>query len=241
METILTVKQQQFNDAMKKYEEKRRYVFFNKCVSVTNMMLQLVFFFLVLQLDISALLLILAIVIAYLFTDFFNGLVHMYMDNNDDYTSIVGPFVASFHLHHKNPRYKKHMIPVVYFNESGSKFWLVLFLAGAVPAALFLEIHPFILYTLCLFGTFSSVAEVSHYLCHNSNTRLTLMLEKMRLLMPKKHHARHHLEDNLNYAFLNGLSDPLINLIARRVYGGYKHGTDKHFEHYTGAGTSNRG
>lgn len=33
-------------------------------------------------------------------------------------------------------------------------------------------------------------------------------------------------------AFLNGLTDPLINLIARKIYKGYKNTTDLHFAKY---------
>ena len=37
---------------------------------------------------------------------------------------------------------------------------------------------------------------------------------------------KHHKEDNKNYAFLNGISDRLINWIAKRLYVGYKKTTD---------------
>ena len=45
-------------------------------------------------------------IIAYILTDFINGLVHMYMDNNAHYSSIIGPLIAAFHLHHRQPQYK---------------------------------------------------------------------------------------------------------------------------------------
>jgi hypothetical protein len=58
--------------------------------------------------------------------------------------------------------------------------------------------------------------------------------------MSKRHHARHHLADNVDYAFLNGLTDPLLNVIAKKLYPGYKDTTDLHYAAYTGKGTDNR-
>jgi hypothetical protein len=44
---------------------------------------------------------VLVFALAYLLTDLLNGLIHLYMDNNDNYRSVIGPFVAAFHVHHK--------------------------------------------------------------------------------------------------------------------------------------------
>jgi hypothetical protein len=60
------------------------------------------------------------------------------------------------------------------------------------------------------------------------------------LLLSRRHHARHHRDDNANYAFLNGVTDPLLNVVARRWARGYKRNTDLHYAAYAGAGTSNR-
>ena len=51
----------------------------------------------------------------------------------------------------------------------------------------------------------------------------------------------HHVSDNKNYSFLNGISDPLINCIAYALYDGYKNNADKHAKSYMGAQTNNRG
>jgi hypothetical protein len=40
------------------------------------------------------------------------------------------------------------------------------------------------------------------------------------------------MQDNVSYAFLNGLTDPLINHIASRFYRGYKQNTDLHYATY---------
>jgi Lipid desaturase domain len=241
MEMNLKTKQQQFNDAMKRYDEKIRYKVFNKFISISNVSMQLLLAYIVFtQYEFSMILLVVSLIVAYLLTDFVNGLIHMYMDNNDNYKSIVDPFIASFHLHHKSPRYKNNNLIWVYFNESGAKIWLVPFLILTLVISKIFIINTFIIYTICFFTIISSIAEVSHYLCHNSTSKLTFFLENIRVLMPKRHHAKHHLTDNTNYAFLNGLTDPFINFIANKLYKGYKNGTDKHYLEYKGAGSANR-
>lgn len=236
----LKLKQIEFNKAMELYDKKVRYKLFGKFISIINVSLQIFLIFLIIPLKLSISSRIISFFIAYLLADFINGLIHMYMDNNDDYNSIWGPLIASFHLHHRNPRYKKNPLHIVYFNESGSKLWLVPLLLLLIISAKLDLLPVFILYTLSLFAVISSLAEVSHYLCHNSTNKLTYFLERIRILMPKKHHGKHHMQDNMNYAFLNGLSDPLINIIAKKLYSGYKEGTDTHYKYYSGAGTTNR-
>jgi sterol desaturase/sphingolipid hydroxylase (fatty acid hydroxylase superfamily) len=236
----LEAKQQQFNAAMDLYEKKSVYQAIGKAVSLANVSLQLSLLWLVLPLSIGLPLQALAIGIAYVMTDFLNGLVHMYMDNNDSYDSLAGPLIAAFHLHHRTPLYKKNPLPVVYFNESGAKNWLVGYLLLSVILIKTTAIHPVISYILAYVGILSSVAEVSHYCCHTVDGRVTNLLRKAGLFLSKKHHAHHHLEDNVQYAFLNGLADPLLNIIARKYFRGYKNTTDMHYAAYAGSGTTNR-
>lgn len=174
------------------------------------------------------LILILTFVCAYVAADFINGLVHMFMDNNTAYSSIVGPFIAAFHMHHANPGYRNRHPLQIYFFESGTKFWLSGFLLLLVA----LQKHlPFSIHSgLVFFGILSSLAEVSHYWCHmaSSKNRIILRLQKYRILLSKKHHSNHHRLDNMQYAFLNGISDPLINKISGWFYPGYKNHADRH-------------
>ena len=54
-------------------------------------------------------------------------------------------------------------------------------------------------------------------------------LQKYNILLSPSHHRYHHSHDNMNYAFLNGLSDPLINIIAKKMkFTGYKNNADQH-------------
>ena len=230
----LELKQKQFNAAMVLYENKKRYRLLGVGVSIINITLQIYTLLNVLKLSIGFGWQIASIIAAYLLTDFVNGLVHLYMDHNDRYESWAGPLIANFHLHHRTPRYQDHNLFVMYFTETGSKVWLVFYLAAVAVLFHLPGINPVLLYTLTYIGILSSVAEVSHYLSHNSMSTAALFLARIKLLLSKRQHARHHLQDNVSYTFLNGITDPLVNFIARRYFAGYKNNTDLHYATYTG-------
>lgn len=238
MPNNLTLKQQEFNTAMNLYETKKFYGIFSKIISTINVTGQILMLIFLWNKNLSFPMQILSFVTAYILADFWNGLVHMYMDNNEKYESFWGPFIASFHLHHRTPKYKKNPVFLVYFNESGSKIWmapleiLIILLLPKLPI--------FVAFTFMYFFILSSFAELSHYFCHTVDGKFISFLQKTRFILHKKHHAKHHINDNINYAFLNGISDPLINVIAKKFYSGYKNGTDKHYENYIGNDTKNR-
>lgn len=234
----LAEKQMQFNAAMELYTSRRGYQLFGTTVSVANVSLQAWLFWRVWPFSIGAGGQLVAIICAWVLADFVNGLVHMYMDNNDCYETLAGPLVANFHLHHKTPRYIQKSLPVVYFVESGSKVWLVPCLAAVALLTLVDGISPLLLHILVYAGILSSVAEVSHYLCHTSTSAFAMLLGNSGILLSKRHHAMHHLRDNVSYAFLNGASDPLINAIAARFSRGYKQHTDLHYATYLVDGES---
>lgn len=235
----LSKKQQEFHDAMREYHSHDYYQYIYKIVSFLNVILQGVLLVYAFSLDVSLFMVVVLFVVAYFLTDFLNGLVHMYMDNNDKYTSKWGAFIASFHLHHKIPKYKNNALWIVYFNESGMKFWLVVYLALVLLGAT-MQMNDEVLLLLIMIGVLSSVAEVSHYLCHNANSPFVLMLQKYRILLPMSQHRKHHENENEGYAFLNGSSDFLIDKIAQSLYKGYKSSTDVHSQYYKGEGTANR-
>lgn len=240
MDLDLKVKQKQFNAAMELYNTKRRYKLLGTLISVINISLQIYLLCLLPGITTGAGWQIFSVVSAFVLADLVNGLVHMIMDNNDRYDSVAGPLIAQFHLHHRTPMYRKHPLPVVYFNETGSKIWLTVYLAAIALALAISAPNPVLVHILVYLGILSSVAEVSHYLCHSSTSGTAMFLGRIGVLLAKPHHAKHHLHDNNNYAFLNGCSDPLINLIAGKCYQGYKKTTDRHFALYAGAESENR-
>lgn len=233
------MKEKYFNEAMQKYHNNKIYALIYKVISSFNVGLQLILLASIFTFTLPWYHYALALVIAYILADFVNGLVHMYMDNNSNYSSIFGPYIASFHLHHRTPKYRDSNIFLIYFNESGPKFWLVPYLS-VVAILSYLHVNETFLLLAIFFAIFSSVAEVSHYLCHNSSAKWVKTLQKLHLLLPKEHHKNHHMKDNEGYAFLNGMSDPLIDYIAKKIYAGYKNGTDLHYASYTGVDSANR-
>jgi hypothetical protein len=236
----LSIKQQQFNAAMEKYESNKRYAAIRILVSVINVSFQPVLLFMVFQHQIGIASHLLACLCAYVLADLVNGVVHMLMDNDDKYTGFSGPFIAAFHLHHRTPVYKKRNVFLVYFLESGSKVWLAIYFLALAVAMGVMNINPLISYILVYFGIFSCVAEVSHYYAHTPNTPVPAFLARTGLLLSKRYHVKHHMLDNCRYAFLNGMTDPLLNLIAKKFFNGYKMTTDLHYAQYSGKGTSNR-
>jgi len=226
---------------MERYRSNNIYTSFGKLVATLNVSLQAVLLYFIWDVQLGLIGHFLAFIIAYVLTDFLNGLVHMIMDHKENYDSFYGPLVANFHLHHQTPKYTRRPLPVIYFNETGAKIWLVPFLVLVLFFVVNASLSPFVLYLLVYIGILSSMAEVSHYLCHTTKSKTARFLARMGLLLSMKHHAPHHAADNLNYAFLNGMSDPLINLIARTFFKGYKKTTDLHFTHYaSGAGADQR-
>jgi sterol desaturase/sphingolipid hydroxylase (fatty acid hydroxylase superfamily) len=236
----LTKKQQEFNLAMKKYHDNKRYRYIYLLVSVLNVSMQLYLFLVLFTLHFEWYAFVIIFIFSYFITDFINGYVHLYMDNNESYNSLVGPFIASFHLHHRTPDYRKFSILKIYFNESGPKFWLLLFLIFTIILS-FISSNDYLLLGLILVGILSSIAEVSHFLCHSSTSKVVLFLQKIRLLLSMEHHRNHHSKDNQSYAFLNGMSDFLLDKIAKKFYGGYQEHSDLHSQGYEGEDTKNRG
>ncbi len=236
----LELKQKEFNASMALYDDNLTYRLFGIMVSTVNVFLQGVLLYLAFQVPVGCGWHVLSFAAAFVSADFVNGLVHIYMDNNDNYGSFAGPLVAAFHLHHKTPLYKKNNIFHVYFYETGSKVWLVPWL---LVSAVFIQLGmagPVLSHALAWFGILSSVAEVTHYRCHVHDTNLSKYFERSWIFLSKRHHGRHHVEDNVNYAFLNGITNPLLNAIASKFYPGYKETTDRHYALYTGKGTDNR-
>jgi len=238
----LTEKQQQYNSAMDKYEKMPVYIWIGRAVSFVNVGSQVLLGVLVFKQSIGPVKEIVAFVAAYIFADFVNGLAHMYMDNADDYESQWGPLIAAFHLHHRTPAYKIKPLIAVYCHESGSKIWLAVLHLIVVPAVWLGGVTGAVARGLFYFSVLSSIAEVSHYLCHVPNANaFERFLGRARILMSMRYHIReHHTKDNINYAFLNSMTDPVIDFIAKIFYTGYKATTDTHYVFYAGVGTENR-
>lgn len=226
----------EFSVAIKKYNTVSVYTFVEMLLAIMIVTLQILSVVYVVQTYHynGGLYVLFTLVVAYVMTDFFNGLVHMLVDNNTNYSSRVGPFIAAFHMHHYTVKYTEKNPLKIYFTESGHKFWLGFYLIGLVSLQQLVNLNETINLGLVAFGLFSSLAEVSHYWCHNppKNNALVVFLQKYRILLSLRHHRLHHTQDNTHYAFLNGISDPLLNVIARTFFNGYKNRSDEHVAKY---------
>lgn len=233
-------KQAQFNAAMERFHSQKIFQYVGPVVAGFIVSLQLILVYFIWRTPLGVSGQIAAFIIAYLLTDLLNGLVHMIMDHNEDYDLFYGPLAAHFHLHHKTPKYIRKPILKVYFHETGAKLWLLPFLVIVLVLILTENLTPIVSHTLVYIGVLSSFAEVSHYLCHTSHSKTVHLLGRLGILLSWEKHVLHHERDNTHYAFLNGVSDPLINVIARKFFSGYKNTTDRHFAYYVSSDESQR-
>lgn len=222
----------EFSVALNQYNRIPLYQRIEACIAVIIVLLQAVTLYNLWQYYSyeSGLSLLFTFVITYYMADFVNGFVHMIMDNNTRYNSLIGPYIAAFHMHHLTLKYTdKHPIRI-YFSESGHKFWLAAYLIVLAIAQYFWQIQANLNLGLVIFGILSSLAELSHYWCHKSarSHAFVRLLQNAGFLLRLKHHRLHHVQDNTHYGFLNGCSNPLLNRIAKHFYQGYKTRSDKH-------------
>jgi hypothetical protein len=233
---------QEFKVAMDDYNNNVFYQKFGIFISTIIVFMQIISLCHVFKISDWNILSAVVLIGAYITTDFINGLIHMYMDNNTHYNSIMGPFIAAFHMHHKQPTYKKRHPVLIYFFESGAKVWLAVYML----ILLYVQYEMALSFNINLFfvsiGIFSSFAEVSHYWCHNADEKNMVIreLQNLKILLSKAHHTHHHIKDNTHYAFLNGVTNPFLNLIAKHFYSGYKNNADRHVLAYKGKNTANR-
>ena len=232
----LDVKIKEYKIAIEKYQNVPLYTRVEIFIAVMVVSLQIATFTqLIHQYDATSIITILiTLFIAYIATDFINGLVHMIVDNSTNYTSVVGPYVAAFHLHHTRLTYQNKHVIKIFFYESGHKIWLFFYLWILCFSQHLFHLNFCFNLFLVAIGFLSSLAELSHFWCHNSTrgNALVRWLQKYRILLSMKHHRIHHTDDNVNYAFLNGMTDPFLNKIAHYFYRGYKNFSDRHVMAY---------
>lgn len=232
----LEKKTQEFKIAIEKYNKIPWYVRIEIAASCIIILLQIATTFALFEsYTTTRIPVILAtLIITYIATDFINGFVHMVVDNHANYTAITGPFVATFHLHHLKLTYQNKHPLKIYFYESGHKLWLVFYLLLIFIVQQTVNLNFCLNLCLVGIGVLSSIAELSHFWCHNTTQANTVIrcLQRCGILLSMKHHKIHHQKDNKNYAFLNGMTNPLLNLIARLFCKGYKNHSDKYVTEY---------
>jgi len=219
-------KQTEFAAAIGRYESGRGYAWLGHVVASGNVLLPLFLLALGNAANISWAGHVLLVFGAFFAADFINGFAHLLMDNQDRYQGVLGPIVVNFHLHHVRIKYTRRPLWAIYYLESRSKIWL--FVVQLITLALVTILPTSAILFVAYFAVLSCFAEVSHYVCHTLTGPWIDRFGRWRMILPKSHHRWHHARDNVNYAFLNGMSDPILNAIARRFFTGYKTRSDLH-------------
>ena len=233
-DVLLKQKQREFNKAMYRYENNIFFKNINLVISILILLLQIYLGYKLINIKHKFYSFCIIFILAYISADLIGGIVHLLSDNNTDYLNFfIGPLIAAFQLHHKTPKYKNNNIFKVYFNENGSKIWLLIFMIVFISLEHHIKNKYIITYFILLFFL-SSLAEVSHYLCHNSKNKFVKILQHYKILLDPNIHIYHHTKDNMNYTFLNGCTDFIVNHIAQKYFIGYKTTSDLYSKTYIG-------
>jgi hypothetical protein len=135
---------------------------------------------------------------AYTLADLFTGVYHLITDRGWNVRSQV----ALFQGHHDDP--------------AGLGLDLSPAVAG-VPLMMLALIgwHPLFFVVL---GMSTALGQVPHYWAHHRGNRLVRTLQWMHLILPPRHHARHHRgEFDRNFCVLSGWNNPWLNWVICRV------------------------
>ena len=140
--------------------------------------------------------------------DFISGLVHWSADTYGSPTMpIFGGFVRTFREHHTDP---KKITRHDFIETNGDVF---IFSSPVYFVLLLFVQNPFAL--ACIFGVFlgsytnSQIHKWSHM---DEPPTVVRLLQRLRLLLPPAHHARHHHGAHLtHYCITTGWMNPLLD------------------------------
>jgi len=156
--------------------------------------------------------------------DLLSGFAHMYIDFGESIRK--NPlhkelFLSRVH-HHELFRPAKLNYASLWFSPALYSFLVLavfpVLLKQALPRSWDLYwFYPFWLSVLW----FSSVSQIAHAFAHGkagqSRVKAVIaLLQKLKLIVPPRVHARHHREIDCNFSVLNGWSIPLLNVIFKK-------------------------
>ena len=247
MPDLLTEKQQQFNNAMEKYEKMPVYVWVGHTTSFINVGCQVFLGWMVIKQPVGPFLQILTFAASYILADFVNGLVHMYMDYKPckpgtglkDLYFWEGPRdSAEFHARQAQVYarisgferivydFKKHHpFPDLLGRHSflhlmkGPTFLLALPLS-LVLNVVFLALQPpaWLLVGTVVFLLGSSMTQALHGALHRDDVGLALcLMRRTGLVMSRRAHQLHHDTLTQDFAVINGWANPLVNLCVHTL------------------------
>jgi ubiquitin-conjugating enzyme E2 variant len=150
--------------------------------------------------------------------DLVTGVVHWLCDRfGSERTPLVGPYlIAGFREHHRNPEaIARHG----FCERSGANACAVVpALAAALPAigALGPGAGAAALGASLAFGLLVALTNEIHLQAHRARpARLAALLQRVRLVLPPREHARHHREGHDRaYCIATGWSNPLLDRLG---------------------------
>jgi sterol desaturase/sphingolipid hydroxylase (fatty acid hydroxylase superfamily) len=156
-----------------------------------------------------------SLVIGLLATDFVIGVTHLLLDHFISFEHpILGDVALDFNFHHQDPKNITRNTPkelfkpiIVYGLPTAAVISLLLSLTGNTIAIL----------SGLWMGPLFCAAQLIHRLAHLDRppNRLTHWLQRMRIFLPPEQHRKHHRDgERINFCNLNGLCNPLVNLMA---------------------------
>ena len=167
---------------------------------------------------------VIGIVLGAFCADLLSGFAHMYIDfgvSNRKNPLHKELFLSRVH-HHELHRPARLNYASLWFSPALYSFLVLVALPGLLATALPFSrdiswIYPFWLSVLW----FSSVSQLAHAFAHgkagqSSGRKIIAFLQKSKLIVPPKTHARHHREIDCNFSVLNGWSIPLLNVIFKK-------------------------
>ena len=173
--------------------------------------------------------------IAWLYIDFFSGILHIVFDNkniNIPYFSSLDNSVKeiayNFQHHHKNTSliYTKSSIEILkeikylIFVYLIIPIWICIF--GAFNADVFsLSNDYFILLhisqILIMFGALTQLSHRNSHMPQTQKIKLFVYLENLGIIMSNKYHHQHHINYDKNFPTLSGKTGSLVNYLYKKI------------------------
>ena len=156
-------------------------------------------------------------VVAFVYTDWMSGLLHVVLDNPVMNTwPGIGPEARAFQGHHFDPTGVARGPILDMVREDHSVVFIVMIVLAVLrpssPGLLNFGLH---------FSWMSHLMMASHRWSHTHPKYLSWMTIKMQqfgILMTTRHHSKHHASYDCNFCIFSGLMNPLLNRLVYVVH-----------------------
>lgn len=151
----------------------------------------------------------------FIFADFLSGIAHIFLDHIISHKNpLFGEVAICFNMHHLDPKEITHENPIQLIKTPfslGSPVMIATIAIGYFSGSIWFTLLTF--WTI----TFLVLAQVVHRIAHfgTPSNKVIAFLQKVRILLPSKEHMEHHQNgEQTQFCILNGICNPVVNLIA---------------------------